>query len=374
MRYRDAAGRLVFSVLLAGALTQGCAQIEREPAVGVPQKFRSLVCDGGETGNLLAMSSLERPYSEKPHLAAPWHAAIFGRPTQRVPIVLDEEVAEFGARSGRVETDEDRLVHIRHQRFYVCPGEEYTFSVYLRGQGVDDAHLRIATFSSEPGGGSRAEWATIESRRVDKEELDNSVAFVRLSCTIKIPEDCHSIEPAITFHGPGTLWFDGAQLERSPVATPFHEGLRDRNLERLVRDHTPRSWHPNSGVTALWPPLHAFDGRPDTYWASNDPDHSLPKDIGVSFPEPTTVHGAKVVYFNDQQRPTLVGGRWQTREGGEWVDIVSRIVDAGPVMVYDFREPVTTTTLRLFVDDMRPAPEPYNKRPAIREILFDFGP
>jgi hypothetical protein len=149
-------------------------------------------------------------------------------------------------------------------------------------------------------------------------------------------------------------------------------------LAEIKNKFKPQSWDKNSQPTRLvgfYEAVMAFDSKLDTYWASNEPKISLPKDIGLEFPKPTTVKGARVVYLTWQQRPSRTGTHWQYFKDNKWHNIPYRPIDnvtVGTTVEYLFKNPVTVTKLRLYMDDMAKHKGATNGRPTIRDIQFLF--
>ena len=117
-------------------------------------------------------------------------------------------------------------------------------------------------------------------------------------------------------------------------------------------------------------PDKAIDGYGDTFWASNAPNRKTPKDLGVEFPEPRTVKGVRIAYFNKNYVPAMDGQDLQYWDGQNWCPIDDEVSAGGvegTVWLHQF-PPVTTTRIRIYVTKMGPEPYPDYERPAIREF------
>ena len=141
---------------------------------------------------------------------------------------------------------------------------------------------------------------------------------------------------------------------------------------------TARSWGFNSGLTRGCEPEKAIGANLDRFWASNTPNRRTPKDLGVEFPKPQTIAGARITYFNNQYVPAMDGQDLQHWDGDNWRSIddsISISGEGGTVWLHRFA-PVTTTGIRIYITKMGPTLYPPDyERPAVREfqILPEAG-
>jgi hypothetical protein len=140
---------------------------------------------------------------------------------------------------------------------------------------------------------------------------------------------------------------------------------------------TARSWDANSGLTGGYEPEQAIDADLNTFWASNTPNCKTPKDLGVELPQPRTITGVRITYYNSHYVPAMDGQDLQYWDGGRWRSLDDKISisgEGGTVWLHRFA-PVTTARVRVYITKMGPTPYPNYERPAVREfeILAEPG-
>ncbi|MEW6072199.1 MAG: discoidin domain-containing protein [Planctomycetota bacterium] len=135
----------------------------------------------------------------------------------------------------------------------------------------------------------------------------------------------------------------------------------------------PRSTLESSGVTPGFEPAQAFDGDPRTYWASNSPSWSLPKDLGAEIDPPQAISRIAVRYVvqNGPWAPDPDGVALEIDDGEGFRRVADTIeteggaaADASVLWTHRFA-PVCATAFRLLFTK---AP----RRPAIAEIALDL--
>jgi hypothetical protein len=147
--------------------------------------------------------------------------------------------------------------------------------------------------------------------------------------------------------------------------------LSERGYERIaVAPNAPRSWDKNSGVTADREPSRAFDGDPNTFWASDGPTLTTPKDVGVEFPEDVEIGAADIFWWATNHSPALDGYKLEAWSGGRWVPVADQLqrVD-GAHWVHTFA-PVKTRRFRVLVTKMPADADKTYRSPAIYEVTL----
>lgn len=302
---------------------------------------------------------------------------------------LDRNVAFEGRHAVRIYPTGPALVLLFSKHYAVTPGETYTISFYAKG-----------TAGEKDWVGVQYEFIDSEFNVVSKTGTrDNPITpeWSRIATTFAVPEGISYIRLFPQTYGHVDAWIDAVQMEEGDAATEFEpcpspdyiaansKPLVFSAADRLADERIAAvGFREQSFADYAYSAKRAFDGDTNTYWASNYPEKTCPKDLIVYFHAPQKIRAVIVSYYNDEQSPTDDGVRigrpsifgWRELRANverQNVEIPGGNGSAYPVCTYTFGETVTTDEIRFRYTAVRAGADAVHHRPAIREMKFVYA-
>ncbi len=159
--------------------------------------------------------------------------------------------------------------------------------------------------------------------------------------------------------------FDAAKV-REAIAVP----LEDLGYEQIPADGTARSFDGNSEATPGTEPAKAFDGNPKSWWASDSPKTSLPKDLGMEWDRLVEISGVELDFARSKLAPAADGYQFQEWNGSSWQGVEAKVKQRDGASWYATFPTISTKRFRVFVTKMPPDADTSAARPAIHEMRF----